>query len=39
MGKVGFSKAMSLGWIGVDKKDEGGPRVSRKVAKLVHLST
>ncbi|ELT94602.1 hypothetical protein CAPTEDRAFT_178565 [Capitella teleta] len=29
--KVGFSKAMSAGWIRIDKKAEGGPRVFRKV--------
>jgi len=29
--KVGFSKAMSAGWIKVDKAAEGGPRVLRKV--------
>ncbi|XP_005100499.1 phenylalanine--tRNA ligase alpha subunit [Aplysia californica] len=29
--KVGFSKAMSAGWIKVDKAAEGGPRVFRKV--------
>ena len=29
--KVGFSKAMSAGWISVDKKAEGGPKVLRKV--------
>ena len=32
--KVGFSKAMSAGWIGMDKKAEGGPRVTRKVSVL-----
>lgn len=30
-GKVGFSKAMSLGWIQIDKAAEGGPRVTKKV--------
>lgn len=29
--KVGFSKAMSAGWLEVDKKVEGGPKVLRKV--------
>ena len=33
--KVGFSKAMSAGWICVDKKAEGGPKVTRKVHILV----
>ena len=28
---VGFSKAMSAGWLQVDKKADGGPRVIRKV--------
>lgn len=28
---VGFSKAMSAGWLQVDKTAEGGPRVMRKV--------
>lgn len=28
---VGFSKAMSAGWLQVNKKAEGGPRVLRKV--------
>jgi len=31
--KVGFSKAMQAGWILMDKKAEGGPRVFRKVLK------
>ena len=30
--KVGFSKAMSAGWIRMDKKAEGGPRVFQKVS-------
>ena len=30
--KVGFSKAMAAGWISLDKKAEGGPRITRKVA-------
>lgn len=30
-GKVGFSKAMSLGWIQIDKTAKGGPRVMKKV--------
>ena len=29
--KVGFSKAMQAGWIQMDKKAEGGPRVFKKV--------
>ena len=29
--KLGFSKAMANGWIEVDKKNEGGPKVVRKV--------
>ena len=29
--KIGFSKAMSAGWIAVDKKAEGGPKVTKKV--------
>ncbi|XP_014671958.1 PREDICTED: phenylalanine--tRNA ligase alpha subunit-like [Priapulus caudatus] len=29
--KVGFSKAMSAGWIQIDKKAAGGPKVTRKV--------
>lgn len=29
--KIGFSKAMTLGWISIDKKAEGGPTVFRKV--------
>ncbi|KAJ8040276.1 Phenylalanine--tRNA ligase alpha subunit A [Holothuria leucospilota] len=29
--KVGFSKAMSAGWLQVDKQADGGPRVMRKV--------
>ncbi|KAK6188247.1 hypothetical protein SNE40_004469 [Patella caerulea] len=29
--KVGFSKAMSAGWIKVDKQADGGPKVFRKV--------
>ena len=32
--KVGFSKAMSAGWIYIDKAAEGGPRVFRKVCHL-----
>lgn len=28
---VGFSKAMSAGWLQMDKTAEGGPRVMRKV--------
>lgn len=33
--KVGFSKAMSSGWIQIDKKAEGGPKVFRKVNEIV----
>lgn len=29
--KIGFSKAMQAGWIEMDKKAEGGPKVFRKV--------
>ncbi|XP_064626144.1 phenylalanine--tRNA ligase alpha subunit-like [Lineus longissimus] len=29
--KIGFSKAMSAGWIAIDKKAAGGPKVTRKV--------
>ncbi len=29
--KIGFSKAMSSGWLSIDKKAEGGPRLRRKV--------
>ncbi len=29
--KIGFSKAMSGGWLSIDKKAEGGPRLHRKV--------
>ncbi|KAL8582118.1 hypothetical protein ACOMHN_004038 [Nucella lapillus] len=32
--KVGFSKAMSAGWIRIDKAAEGGPRVFRKVESI-----
>ena len=28
---MGFSKAMSAGWLQVNKNAEGGPRVMRKV--------
>lgn len=31
VGKVGFSKAMSNGWIALDKTHPEGPRVVRKV--------
>lgn len=37
--KVGFTKAMSAGWLGVDKKDERGPMVSRKVQYMHHDSS
>ncbi|XP_062509789.1 phenylalanine--tRNA ligase alpha subunit-like [Corticium candelabrum] len=33
--KVGFSKAMSAGWLTIDKKGEDGPRVFRKVNTIV----
>eukprot|EP01135_Chromosphaera_perkinsii_P000619 Nk52_evm22s136 gene=Nk52_evmTU22s136 len=33
--KIGFSKAMSAGWIAIDKKAEGGPWVTRKVSSVV----
>jgi phenylalanyl-tRNA synthetase alpha chain len=33
--KVGFSKAMSAGWITVKKNEDGGPRVFRKVDTIV----
>lgn len=29
--KIGFSKAMSAGWIKMDKKAEGGPRLFKNV--------
>ncbi|XP_041474896.1 phenylalanine--tRNA ligase alpha subunit-like [Lytechinus variegatus] len=32
--KIGFSKAMSAGWLEVNKKCEGGPRVLRKVSSI-----
>ena len=34
---VGFSKAMSAGWLQVDKKAEGGPKVLRKVGLQLHV--
>ena len=33
--KVGFSKAMSTGWLRVDKLARGGPRLFRKVESVV----
>ncbi|XP_072019308.1 phenylalanine--tRNA ligase alpha subunit-like [Amphiura filiformis] len=33
--KIGFSKAMSAGWLEVNKKAPGGPTVQRKVASIV----
>ena len=33
--KVGFSKAMSNGWLRVDKSTKGGPRIFRKVRTCV----
>ena len=35
--KIGFSKAIQAGWIQMDKKAEGGPRVFRKVSVLFQL--
>jgi len=32
--KIGFSKAMSAGWIRIDKQSDGGPRVHRKVENI-----
>ena len=32
--KIGFSKGMSEGWIQIDKKAEGGPRIFKKVRKV-----
>merc|ERR1712150_266804 len=32
--KVGFSKAMSAGWVTMDKKAEGGPKLFRKVESI-----
>ncbi|GAB1610043.1 phenylalanine--tRNA ligase alpha subunit-like [Argonauta hians] len=32
--KIGFNKAMSAGWIKIDKTAEGGPRIYRKVEKI-----
>ena len=32
--KIGFSKAMSAGWLRIDKNAEGGPRVFRKVSSI-----
>lgn len=29
--KIGFNKAMAKGWLSMDKKAEGGPRIMRKV--------
>lgn len=36
--KLGFAKAMSNGWIEVDKKNKDGPLVVRKVNELSSLS-
>ncbi len=36
--KIGFSKAMSLGWIALDKTAAGGPTVVRKVASIVDVT-
>ncbi|KAL5487097.1 hypothetical protein EMCRGX_G019656 [Ephydatia muelleri] len=35
--KIGFSKAMSAGWLSVDKNAEGGTRVLRKVPSVEDL--
>jgi len=35
--KIGFSKAMSEGWLNIDKAAEGGPRIFRKVTILIFL--
>ena len=32
--KIGFSKAMSAGWLRIDKQAQGGPRVFRKVVNI-----
>ncbi|XP_028404568.1 phenylalanine--tRNA ligase alpha subunit-like [Dendronephthya gigantea] len=32
--KVGFNKAMAKGWLSMDKKADGGPRVMRKVVEI-----
>uniref|UniRef100_A0A646QF40 phenylalanine--tRNA ligase n=1 Tax=Hemiscolopendra marginata TaxID=943146 RepID=A0A646QF40_9MYRI len=32
--KIGFSKAMSAGWIYIDKANEGGPLVKKKVSSI-----
>jgi phenylalanyl-tRNA synthetase alpha chain len=32
--KLGFSKAMANGWVEVDKKADGGPKVVRKIEKI-----
>ncbi|XP_038067920.1 phenylalanine--tRNA ligase alpha subunit-like [Patiria miniata] len=34
-GKIGFSKAMSAGWLEVNKSAAGGPRIMRKVSSIV----
>ena len=34
---VGFSKAMSAGWLQMDKTAAGGPRVMRKVRPTQHV--
>jgi len=34
-GKIGHSKGMQKGWLGMDKSAEGGPRVVRKVESVV----
>ena len=35
--KIGFSKAMSAGWLRIDKQ-AGGPRVFRKVMETLRIS-
>ena len=37
--KIGFSKAMSAGWLRIDKQAQGGPRVFRKVVNIFVVST
>lgn len=32
--KLGFSKAMQQGWLGIEKNSEGGPRIFRKTDKV-----
>lgn len=37
LAKVGFSKAMSLGWIAIDKSGGGAPKVIKKVQTIEDL--